>query len=37
MTGKRKQRVPENFIKSGVSALPIKAFNLFYAIITKAF
>ncbi len=37
MTGKRKRRVPKNLIKSGVSALPIKAFTLFYAITTRAF
>jgi hypothetical protein len=37
MTDKRKRQVPENLIKSGVSALSIKAFSLFYATITRAF
>jgi hypothetical protein len=36
MLDRRKRRVPENLIKSRVSALPIKAFSLFCGITTRA-
>ena len=37
MGGRGKWRVPENYIKSEVSALPNRAFSLFCAITSKAF